>query len=70
MHCSFGRPSAVTTYSTAEISSSENIISEVKQSTPAMSENGSSSRKVSIFQIILCISPYLVLFSEILDSEF
>ncbi|KAJ4908053.1 Phosphoinositide phosphatase SAC4 [Raphanus sativus] len=39
------RPSAVTTYSTAEISSSENIISEVKQSTPAMSENGSSSRK-------------------------
>ncbi|KAJ0261280.1 Phosphoinositide phosphatase SAC4 [Hirschfeldia incana] len=36
------RPSS---YSTAEVSSSENIISEVKQSTPAMNENGSSSRK-------------------------
>ncbi|KAH0854635.1 hypothetical protein HID58_051010 [Brassica napus] len=39
------RPSPLTSYSTAEVSSSENIISEVKQSTPAISENGSSSRK-------------------------
>lgn len=44
-HCSFGRPSALASCSTAEMSSSENIISEVKQSMPAMSERGSSSRK-------------------------
>ncbi|KAG5376503.1 hypothetical protein IGI04_041099 [Brassica rapa subsp. trilocularis] len=39
------RPSALASCSTAEMSSSENIISEIKQSTPAMSESGSSSRK-------------------------
>ncbi|KAG7555984.1 SAC domain [Arabidopsis suecica] len=39
------RPSAVTIYSTAETSSSENIITEAKHSTPAMNESGSSSRK-------------------------
>ncbi|KAJ4883573.1 Phosphoinositide phosphatase SAC4 [Raphanus sativus] len=39
------RPSALASCSTAEMSSSENIISEVKQSMPAMSERGSSSRK-------------------------
>ncbi|CAH2072255.1 unnamed protein product [Thlaspi arvense] len=39
------RPSALTRYSTAEISSSENIISEAKQVTQAVSESGSSSRK-------------------------
>ncbi|KAF8113397.1 hypothetical protein N665_0050s0053 [Sinapis alba] len=39
------RPSALASCSTAEMSSSENIISEVKQSTPAMRESGSSSRK-------------------------
>nr|VDD33074.1 unnamed protein product [Brassica oleracea] len=39
------RPSALASCSTAEMSSSEIIISEIKQSTPAMSESGSSSRK-------------------------
>uniref|UniRef100_A0A1J3DP79 Phosphoinositide phosphatase SAC4 n=1 Tax=Noccaea caerulescens TaxID=107243 RepID=A0A1J3DP79_NOCCA len=39
------RSSALTRYSTAETLSSENIISEAKQSTPAKSEGGSSSRK-------------------------
>ncbi|KAG2300851.1 hypothetical protein Bca52824_037323 [Brassica carinata] len=39
------RPSALASCSTAEMSSSENLISEVKQSMPAMSERGSSSRK-------------------------
>ncbi|CAH8392882.1 unnamed protein product [Eruca vesicaria subsp. sativa] len=39
------RPSTLASCSTAEMSSSENIISEVKQSTPALSERGSSSRK-------------------------
>ncbi|CAG7892024.1 unnamed protein product [Brassica rapa] len=39
------RPSLLSSYSTAEMSSSENIISEAKQPAPAMSESGSSSRK-------------------------
>ncbi|KAH0906990.1 hypothetical protein HID58_038817 [Brassica napus] len=39
------RSSALASCSTAEMSSSENIISEIKQSAPAMSESGSSSRK-------------------------
>ncbi|ESQ42102.1 hypothetical protein EUTSA_v10012697mg [Eutrema salsugineum] len=39
------RPSALTRYSTAETSSSENIVSVEKQAKPAMSESGSSSRK-------------------------
>ncbi|CAA7030021.1 unnamed protein product [Microthlaspi erraticum] len=39
------RSSALTRYSTAETSSSENIISEAKQPRPAKSEGGSSSRK-------------------------
>ncbi|CAN8244215.1 unnamed protein product [Cochlearia groenlandica] len=39
------RPLALASCSTAEMSSSENIISEAKQPTPATSESGSSSRK-------------------------
>ncbi|VVB16939.1 unnamed protein product [Arabis nemorensis] len=39
------RPSAVTSYPTVEMSSSENIVSEAKQSKLAMTESGSSSRK-------------------------
>ncbi|CAN6848858.1 unnamed protein product [Brassica oleracea] len=39
------RPPVLASYSTAEMSSSENIISEAKQPPPAMSESGSSSRK-------------------------
>jgi hypothetical protein len=49
------RSSALTRYSTAETSSSENIISEAKQSTPAKSEGGSSSRKE-----VLGRSPYIL----------
>jgi hypothetical protein len=52
----FGRPSALTIYSTAETSSSENIITEVKQLTPAMRESGSSSRKVRLPNSTLHIS--------------
>ncbi|CAN8252479.1 unnamed protein product [Cochlearia groenlandica] len=39
------RRTALTRHSTAEMSSSENIITEAKQSTPATSESGSSSSK-------------------------
>lgn len=53
---SFGRLSAVTIYSNAETSSSENIITEAKHSTPAMNESGSSSRKVSLQNSTLHIS--------------
>ncbi|KAG2311253.1 hypothetical protein Bca52824_022810 [Brassica carinata] len=39
------RPPVLTSFSTAEMSSSENIISEAKQPAPAMSESSSTSRK-------------------------